>query len=170
MILLLLLASLLASPSASTRPGFDYFVLALQWPGTVCRSSAAGPCCSSNARCRSVHLPVYSETKKHGTCSYPVIQDEYSYFSTALHLYSNYNVTATLASKNSVGADDGGDCLPLDCKNGENDSEYATVEQGRSSCPRRISLPSYKPHGGDTSGATRRFTANKVVAFIACAL
>ena len=119
---------------------------------------------------------------------------------------------ATLASKNSVGADDGGDylvtdlvvtirssfgavplficergslrelrlcfdkdlkvihssgkscilavCLvsctffslvyffqPLDCKNGENDSEYATVEQGRSSCPRRISLPSYKPHG-----------------------
>ncbi|CAD6218515.1 unnamed protein product [Miscanthus lutarioriparius] len=53
MILLLLLASLLASPSASTRPGFDYFVLALQWPGTVCRSSAAGPCCSSNACCRS---------------------------------------------------------------------------------------------------------------------
>jgi len=56
MILLLLLASLLASPSASTRPGFDYFVLALQWPGTVCRSSAAGPCCSSNACCRSVHF------------------------------------------------------------------------------------------------------------------
>ena len=62
MILLLLLASLLVSPSASTRPGFDYFVLALQWPGTVCRSSAAGPCCSSNACCRSVHLPVSSET------------------------------------------------------------------------------------------------------------
>jgi len=36
--------------------------------------------------------------EKHGTCSYPVIQDEYSYFSTALHLYSNYNVTVSNAA------------------------------------------------------------------------
>jgi hypothetical protein len=62
MLLLLLLASLLASSSASTRPGFDYFVLALQWPGTVCRSSAAGPCCSSNACCRSVHFLCLRKT------------------------------------------------------------------------------------------------------------
>lgn len=36
--------------------------------------------------------------EKHGTCSYPVIQDEYSYFATALHLYSNYNVTVSNAA------------------------------------------------------------------------
>ena len=36
--------------------------------------------------------------EKHGTCSYPVIQDEYSYFSTALYLYSNYNVTVSIAA------------------------------------------------------------------------
>jgi hypothetical protein len=36
---------------------------------------------------------------------------------------------------------------PQDCINGENDNEYnTTVEHGRS-CPRSISLPSYKPHG-----------------------
>ncbi|PUZ71561.1 hypothetical protein GQ55_2G322800 [Panicum hallii var. hallii] len=166
-LLLLWLAALLASSSAYA-PGFDYFVLALQWPGTVCRSSAAGgPCCSSNACCRSDRIgwftihglwPSYAhgngptccnnadfdmakisnltmelqkywpslycsspslcsgghgslwahEWEKHGTCSYPVIQDEYSYFSTTLHLYSSYNVTAMLASKISIGADDGG--------------------------------------------------------------
>ncbi|RLN35183.1 hypothetical protein C2845_PM03G03270 [Panicum miliaceum] len=33
--------------------------------------------------------------QKHGTCSHPVIQDEYSYFSTTLHLYSSYNVTVS---------------------------------------------------------------------------
>jgi hypothetical protein len=36
-------------------------------------------------------------SEKHGTCSYPVIQDEYSYFSTTLHLYSSYNVTVSNA-------------------------------------------------------------------------
>jgi len=56
-LLLLWLAALLASSSSASTPGFDYFVLALQWPGTVCRSSAAaGPCCSSNPCCRSVVL------------------------------------------------------------------------------------------------------------------
>uniref|UniRef100_A0A8R7PWY4 Uncharacterized protein n=1 Tax=Triticum urartu TaxID=4572 RepID=A0A8R7PWY4_TRIUA len=32
----------------------------------------------------------------HGTCGYPEIQDEYDYFSTALYLYSKYNVTKAL--------------------------------------------------------------------------
>ena len=31
----------------------------------------------------------------HGTCVYPEIQDEYDYFSTALYLYSKYNVTVS---------------------------------------------------------------------------
>ncbi|XP_078181941.1 ribonuclease 2-like [Carex rostrata] len=34
--------------------------------------------------------------KKHGTCSYPVIQDEYDYFATTLNLYTKYNVTRIL--------------------------------------------------------------------------
>jgi hypothetical protein len=36
--------------------------------------------------------------EKHGTCSYPVIKDEYSYFSTALYPNSNYNVTVSNAA------------------------------------------------------------------------
>ena len=31
----------------------------------------------------------------HGTCAYPEIHDEYGYFSTALYLYSKYNVTVS---------------------------------------------------------------------------
>ncbi|KAL6846765.1 hypothetical protein ACP4OV_024213 [Aristida adscensionis] len=218
------LASLLAGSSPSTSApadGFDHIVLALQWPGTVCRSSAAaGRCCPSNACCpptpsdgsrsvsflvslidgpfsstrfvhprfnddfinpvcpstRFVHprfhqpglsinpvWPSYAkgygptccnhqdfdmakisnltteldkywpslycsspslcsgghgslwahEWEKHGTCAYPVIQDEYSYFSTALQMYSTYIVTAMLESKISIGADDGGGKYPV---------------------------------------------------------
>ncbi|XP_077229049.1 ribonuclease 2-like [Tasmannia lanceolata] len=133
---------------------FDYFVLALQWPGTFCQRTHH--CCSSNACCRSslapteftIHglWPDYNdgtwpsccsrsyfdikkitsligmlerywpslscssssvchggkglfwahEWEKHGTCSFPVIKDEYSYFSTVLNLYFKYNVTKVL--------------------------------------------------------------------------
>ncbi|KAL5990804.1 hypothetical protein ACLOJK_011708 [Asimina triloba] len=38
----------------------------------------------------------HAVVEKHGTCSYPVIQDEYSYFSTALDLYFKYNITKML--------------------------------------------------------------------------
>ncbi|KAJ6329619.1 hypothetical protein OIU77_011149 [Salix suchowensis] len=34
--------------------------------------------------------------KKHGTCSSPVVHDEYSYFSTTLNVYFKYNVTKVL--------------------------------------------------------------------------
>ncbi|CAK9134924.1 unnamed protein product [Ilex paraguariensis] len=34
--------------------------------------------------------------EKHGTCSFPVVQDEYSYFLTTLNVYFKYNVTAVL--------------------------------------------------------------------------
>ncbi|XP_042965242.1 ribonuclease 2 [Carya illinoinensis] len=133
---------------------FDYFALALQWPGTVCRRTRH--CCSSNACCRRSNAPTkftihglwpdfndgtwpacctrssFDEKKistlrdgldsywpslscgssstcyggkglfwaheweKHGTCSYPVIQDEYGYFLTVLNLYLKYNVTQVL--------------------------------------------------------------------------
>ncbi|XXG62110.1 hypothetical protein AAC387_Pa05g0542 [Persea americana] len=139
------------------RPGegeFGYFVLALQWPGTICQGTRH--CCPSNGCCKkylapnefTIHglWPNYNdgswpaccsksefdikkiasllgmlekywpslscsssslcghgkgsfwahEAEKHGTCSYPVIRDEYSYFSTVLDLYFKYNITKVL--------------------------------------------------------------------------
>ncbi|KAI8013653.1 Ribonuclease 2 [Camellia lanceoleosa] len=134
---------------------FDYFALALQWPGTVCQRSTSH-CCSSNACCRGSNAPIeftihglwpdYNdgtwpscctrsnfdikeistllsaletywpslscslastchggkglfwahEWEKHGTCSFPVIRDEYDYFLTTLNVYFKYNVTKVL--------------------------------------------------------------------------
>ncbi|KAK4357028.1 hypothetical protein RND71_022638 [Anisodus tanguticus] len=34
--------------------------------------------------------------EKHGTCSYPVVHDEYEYFLTTLNVYFKYNVTGIL--------------------------------------------------------------------------
>ncbi|KAL3724996.1 hypothetical protein ACJRO7_030068 [Eucalyptus globulus] len=133
---------------------FDYFQLAMQWPGTYCRRTRH--CCSSNACCRGSNAPAeftihglwpdYNdgtwpaccsrsrfnekeistlvdalekywpslscgssstchggkgsfwahEWEKHGTCSFPVLRDEYSYFLTALNVYFKYNVTKVL--------------------------------------------------------------------------
>lgn len=133
---------------------FDYFALALQWPGTICHHTRH--CCSSNACCRGSNAPIeftihglwpdYNdgswpacctrtnfdekeistlrdalekywpslscgsastcsggrgsfwahEWEKHGTCSFPVIKDEYSYFLTVLNVYFKYNVTQVL--------------------------------------------------------------------------
>ncbi|XP_062175103.1 ribonuclease 2 [Alnus glutinosa] len=133
---------------------FDYFNLALQWPGTVCRRTRH--CCSSNACCRGSNAPTeftihglwpdYNdgtwpacctrsnfdekeistlldalekywpslscgsssnchggkgsfwahEWEKHGTCSFPVVRDEYSYFLMTLNVYFKYNVTQVL--------------------------------------------------------------------------
>lgn len=133
---------------------FDYFNLALQWPGTQCQNVRR--CCSSNGCCRGSNAPTeftihglwpdyndgtwpscckkskfdekeistlldalekywpsyrcgststcYSgegifwahEWEKHGTCSFPVVRDEYSYFLTTLNLYFKYNVTRVL--------------------------------------------------------------------------
>ncbi|XP_027335698.1 ribonuclease 2 [Abrus precatorius] len=133
---------------------FDYFVLALQWPGTYCHRTSH--CCSSNACCRGSNSPTIftihglwadyndgtwpaccsgpsfnpkeistltnaleqywpslscsspstchggkgsfwaHEWEKHGTCSYPVIRNEYDYFLTTLNVYFKYNVTSVL--------------------------------------------------------------------------
>ncbi|XP_015892989.1 ribonuclease 2 isoform X2 [Ziziphus jujuba] len=133
---------------------FDYFVLALQWPGTFCHRT--DHCCSSNACCRRSNAPTeftihglwpdYNdgtwpaccthesfdekeistlldalekywpslscgkpstchggkgsfwahEWEKHGTCSSPVVHDEYSYFLTTLNVYFKHNVTSVL--------------------------------------------------------------------------
>ncbi|GJM92306.1 hypothetical protein PR202_ga08767 [Eleusine coracana subsp. coracana] len=196
-ILCLAVAVLLAS--AATPPagrgvkrrwaGFDYYVLALQWPGTICRQTSN--CCATNGCCRprplkwfTIHINDFAEAvhrnaecidnifycnnglwpqynnggwpsccrpttfninkilmlmpilekywpslycgssstcfggrgpfwaheicmsnvlnllfsfgETHGTCAYPEMLDEYDYFSTALYLYSKYNVTKAL--------------------------------------------------------------------------
>ncbi|KAJ1286632.1 hypothetical protein BS78_03G367300 [Paspalum vaginatum] len=141
-----------SSPGGSRKrrwAGFDYYVLALQWPGTICRETST--CCDTNGCCRSTPLkwftihglwPQYnyggwpsccrptrfninkilmlmpilekywpslycgsSSTcfggrETHGSCAHPEIQDEYDYFSTALYLYSKYNVTKALRKAN----------------------------------------------------------------------
>ncbi|CAD6228722.1 unnamed protein product [Miscanthus lutarioriparius] len=120
--------------------GFDYYVLALQWPGTICRETSN--CCDTNGCCRSKPLkwftihglwPQYnyggwpsccrptkfninkilmlmpilekywpslycgsSSTCFGGRGPFWVHEDEYDYFSTALYLYSKYNVTKAL--------------------------------------------------------------------------
>ncbi|MBA0686381.1 hypothetical protein Goari_013988 [Gossypium aridum] len=39
---------------------------------------------------------IFSLAETHGTCSFPVFHDEYSYFLTALNVYFKYNVTKML--------------------------------------------------------------------------
>ncbi|KAL8161663.1 hypothetical protein V2J09_013152 [Rumex salicifolius] len=165
---LLLASSLIAEcRRTSKQREFDYFVLALQWPGTICRGIRH--CCSSNACCRGSGAPseftihglwtdyndgtwpacctnsrfdikqvsnlvvalkkywpslscgspsscgrhkgsfwaheslsqtmfifLWYVAEKHGTCSSPVIHDEYNYFLTTLNVYFKYNVTRVL--------------------------------------------------------------------------
>ncbi|CAL5082367.1 unnamed protein product [Urochloa decumbens] len=107
-------------PTCCNSPDFDMTKISnltteLQkyWPSLYC---------SSPSLCSGGHGSLWAHEKsiffliseKHGTCSYPVIQDEYSYFSTTLHLYSSYNVTAMLSSMISIGADDSGRYLVTD--------------------------------------------------------
>nr|CAD1838958.1 unnamed protein product [Ananas comosus var. bracteatus] len=60
LLLLLHFSSCEASSSSSSSKGreFDYFVLALQWPGTICRSTHH--CCSSNGCCGSNPLTYFT--------------------------------------------------------------------------------------------------------------
>nr|XP_027118617.1 ribonuclease 2-like [Coffea arabica] len=134
--------------SGQEQREFDYFKLALQWPGTICQGNHR--CCASNGCCQgsnslsefTIHglWPDYNdgswpaccngprydskeistltdvlkkywpslscsksstchggkgtfwahEWEKHGTCCSPVIRDEYSYFLTAINVYSKY--------------------------------------------------------------------------------
>lgn len=41
------------------------------------------------------HIVFLWHAEKHGTCSYPVARDEYSYFLTTLNVYFKYNVTVS---------------------------------------------------------------------------
>ncbi|OEL21183.1 Ribonuclease 2 [Dichanthelium oligosanthes] len=153
--------------------GFDYYVLALQWPGTICRQTSN--CCDTNGCCRSKLLKWFT-IQTHGTCAYPEIQDEYDYFSTALYLYSKYNVTKALrkahirlatGKRYDVGRivaviEYAFGAMPsLVCKNGSvqelrlcfhkdyqpRDCTFETdkAPNSRGYCPRYVTFPSYKP-------------------------
>jgi ribonuclease T2 len=143
-------------------------ILEEYWPSLYCGSFST---CFGGKRPFWVH-----EWETHGTCGYPEIQDEYDYFSTALYLYSKYNVTKALkkahiyprggrkylvghivsAIEFSFGA------MPsIVCKNGSVQElrlcfhkDYQPRDclvEGENSvrrnhCPRYVTLPSYKPH------------------------
>ncbi|XP_068666573.1 ribonuclease 2-like [Aristolochia californica] len=209
---------------------FDYFVLSLLWPGTICKQTTH--CCESNACCQSsypltqftIHglwanyndgswpaccsgsdfdlnkitslvgtlerywpfltcnlFPVCHggegqfwahEWEKHGTCSYPVVEDEFSYFSMTLDLYFKHNLTEILIDagyaptsngttyaltnitttiRNAVGS------LPLFVCSDDTLEELhicfykdlkprdCDMESSEGSCPAYISLPKFNP-------------------------
>ncbi|XP_019188674.1 PREDICTED: ribonuclease 2-like isoform X1 [Ipomoea nil] len=63
-------------------------VLNKYWPSYRCGSSKT---CHKTKGLFWAH-----EWEKHGTCSYPIIKNEYEYFVNALDLYFKYNVTEVL--------------------------------------------------------------------------
>ncbi|XP_022143546.1 ribonuclease 2 isoform X3 [Momordica charantia] len=177
-------AIILQKKGGGEQREFDYFKLALQWPGTMCRGIRH--CCSSNGCCdgcgavgvftihglwpdyndgswpscctgknfdekeiRTLNFPLKKywptfscsspstchgtkgsfwahEWEKHGTCSNPVVRDEYDYFLTTLNLYFKYNVSPR-------------DCVLTDSQN--------SIVSAKKSCPKYVSLPAYEPAG-----------------------
>ncbi|KMZ60433.1 ribonuclease 2 [Zostera marina] len=151
---------------SSSQREFDYYLLALEWPGTMCKS--VSKCCNTNGCCDS-SVPLYEftihglwanyddgtwpsccgstktdfeinqvlplmgeilkywpsfscsstslchgknglfwahEWEKHGTCMFPEIKDEYTYFSTTLDLYAKYNITKMLENAGLLASND----------------------------------------------------------------
>ncbi|CAM8889505.1 hypothetical protein QQ045_025904 [Rhodiola kirilowii] len=116
------------------------------------------------------------EWGKHGTCSAPVVHDEYNYFLTALNVYFKYNVTEILneagyVPSNSEKYPAGGIISAIQnafhatpelvCSNGAlqelrlcfykdfkpRDCAIGAKDNSRSSCPKYISLPTYTTLG-----------------------
>ncbi|XP_031111724.1 ribonuclease 2-like [Ipomoea triloba] len=53
--------------------------------------------CGSSSTCHHSKGSFWAhEWEKHGTCSYPVVQNEYDYFLTTLNVFFKYNVTEVL--------------------------------------------------------------------------
>lgn len=53
--------------------------------------------CGATSTCHNEKGSFWAhEWEKHGTCSYPVVHDEYEYFLTTLNVYFQYNVTGVL--------------------------------------------------------------------------
>ncbi|VAH66990.1 unnamed protein product [Triticum turgidum subsp. durum] len=139
--------------------------------------------CGDTSTCFGGRGPFWAhEWATHGTCGYPEIQDEYDYFSTALYLYSKYNVTKALrkaqiyprngrkyAVAHIVDAIDHafGRLPHLVCKNGSVQELrlcfHKDYQSRRSHCPRYVTLPSYKQSasGNATEGRLRNPAENQ---------
>ncbi|KAL1816885.1 ribonuclease 2 [Daucus carota subsp. sativus] len=82
-------------PACCTKSGFDVKeistlkdALEKYWPSYSCSKAST---CSGKKGLFWAH-----EWEKHGTCSSPVVKDEYSYFITTLNVYFKFNVTEVL--------------------------------------------------------------------------
>ncbi|KAH7576553.1 hypothetical protein JRO89_XS01G0107800 [Xanthoceras sorbifolium] len=69
------------------------------WPSLSCGSPST---CHGGKGSFWGHEVVINFTQKHGTCSSPVVRDEYSYFLTTLNVYFKYNVTKVLSEAGYV--------------------------------------------------------------------
>ncbi|KAJ4849358.1 Ribonuclease 2 [Turnera subulata] len=68
------------------------------WPSLSCGSSSTCHGTKGSFWAHEVIMKcrLYLMLKKHGTCSSPVVRDEYNYFLTALNVYFKYNITNVL--------------------------------------------------------------------------
>ncbi|KAI3961026.1 hypothetical protein MKX01_014358 [Papaver californicum] len=88
-------------PACCTQTRFDEKLISSlrkdldkYWPSLSCGKPST---CSGGRGVFWAH-----EWEKHGTCSSPVVHDEYQYFTTTLSVYFKYNVTAILAAEGYV--------------------------------------------------------------------
>ncbi|KAG4120561.1 hypothetical protein ERO13_D11G150800v2 [Gossypium hirsutum] len=110
---------------------------------------------------------IFSLAETHGTCSFPVFHDEYSYFLTAFNVYFKYNVTKMLneagyvpsnseryplgglvsAIENSFQATPEVICSKHDVKEIRlcfyKDFKPRNCLASKTSCPKYVSLPTY---------------------------
>ncbi|KAG6576855.1 Ribonuclease 2, partial [Cucurbita argyrosperma subsp. sororia] len=138
---------------------FDYFVLALQWPGSSCRNMGYGlnikrkgglhvvlmkPLTKMRlVPCLKILTVTGQAIEKHGTCGSPVILHQYDYFFTTLALFFNYNVTEALEDAEIVASDTKKygieDELRL-CF----DKEFKLIDcDATKSCPKFVRLPEF---------------------------
>ncbi|KAL5562268.1 hypothetical protein UlMin_032015 [Ulmus minor] len=83
-------------PACCTRKSFNekeistlHDALEKYWPSLSCGKS-------KNCHGTKGSFWAHEVWEKHGTCSSPVVHDEYNYFLTALNIYFKYNVTKVL--------------------------------------------------------------------------
>ncbi|KAL4377172.1 hypothetical protein GQ457_02G004920 [Hibiscus cannabinus] len=139
------------------------------WPSLYCGKSST--CFSGKGLFWAHEVAI----EKHGTCSSPVIRDEYSYFITTLNVYFKYNVTKILNEAGYVPSNS--ERYPLGgIVSAIENSFRATPEvvcskeaveeirlcfykdfkprnclASKTSCPKYVSLPAYVSMGGEES-------------------
>ncbi|XP_017981030.1 PREDICTED: ribonuclease 2 [Theobroma cacao] len=145
------------------------------WPSLYCGQSST---CYSGRGLFWAH-----EWEKHGTCSFPVFRDEYSYFLTTLNVYFKYNVTKILNEAGYVPSNS--ERYPLGgIVSAIENSFQATPEvvcskdaveeirlcfykdfkprnclASKTSCPKYVSFPAYVSFGRDESETDAAWTS-----------